>query len=106
MKNLLFYFLLISFWSSCDKESVEASILPPDCIQEKIDDFSQQEKSRSVDWTQADDQIVYKFRSLTEEVYLNDQCDTICQYPLISSFLPPCKFELDNHADWQNLWGE
>jgi hypothetical protein len=104
MKNLIFCFLLIFQFSNCDKSTLEISIDHPVCIEEKVNEFSQQEKSRSVEWNQSDNQVVYKFRSLEKEFYLNENCDTLCQYALISSFLPPCKFELDNDANWQPLW--
>lgn len=74
------------------------------CLQEKIDDFKQDDKSWSVKWTTFKGGIVYKFSSVVEDVYLDEKCDTVCQYALISSYLPPCKIEIDNAANWQIIW--
>ena len=102
MQKLILLFLLLLAFAACNKSNLEGNY--PACIQKKINNFTQQETSWSVKWTEFKGQAVYKFSSVIEDVYLNGRCDTICQYALVSSFLPHCKLEIDNAADWQIIW--
>lgn len=101
MKKLIFLLVALTF-AACKTSQLQES--RPACIQEKIDDFTQNENSWQVEWTVIEGDAIYHFKSVTEDVYLNEKCDTVCQYAFISSYLPPCKIEIDNAADWQTVW--
>lgn len=102
MQKLIFLSLFIFFFVACKTSQLDVAHTV--CLQEKIKGFKQDDKSWSVKWTTFKGGIVYKFSSVVEDVYLDEKCDTVCQYALISSYLPPCTIEIDNAANWQIIW--
>ena len=102
MQKLIFFCFAILAFAACKTSKIDEA--RPACIKEKIDDFTPQENSRSVQWTKFEGDTVYKFSTLIEEFYLDEKCDTLCDYALYESFLPPCKFEIDNAANWKTIW--
>jgi len=101
MLKFIFLILILSV-STCDKSSFDGQF--PTCIQRKLDGFIEKENSRSVQWRHFDGEDIFKFSSTSEDVYLNDRCETLCQYAYISSFLPNCKIELENTTNWKTIW--
>lgn len=100
-KALIFCFVLFSFFS-CKTSWLEGEY--PPCIKAKIEDFMGKSNSSSVQWRNFDGGRVYKFSTTSEDFYLHERCDTVCQYAYISSFLPPCKMDMDNAANWRIIW--
>lgn len=103
MQKLFLPLLMLLSVAAC-KTMENVQIDPPACIQERIDQFRLEEKSRQVESALVEGDTIFKFKSLLEDVFLNQHCDTVCQYYIYSSFLPPCKQIFDQSPSRLTIW--
>jgi hypothetical protein len=103
MKAYILFFLLIAMTiPSCSKDELITD--NPNCIQKKIDDFIGKDTSFSITRTKEEGKYIYKFSNAIEDLYLDENCSTLCQFSMISCVMTECVIEMMNLPDWETVW--